>query len=98
MERVTGYRVKIVEEAGEKIMDILHTSNPWKGSECGREKCWLCATKEMTGKNKKQDCMKRSLVYETWCETCVREEKEKLEKDESITEEERKEKMKKGIL
>ena len=27
LERTTGYRVKVVEEAGEKIQDILHSSN-----------------------------------------------------------------------
>ena len=70
LEKTTGYRMKIVEEGGEKIMDILHTSNPWKGEDCGRDKCLLCMSKEMTGKGKKQDCTKRSLVYETWCQTC----------------------------
>ena len=34
MEKTTGYKIKVVEESGEKIMDILHTSNPWRGEDC----------------------------------------------------------------
>ena len=45
MEKITGYKIKIVEEAGEKVRDILHSSNPWRGDDCGREGCWLCRTK-----------------------------------------------------
>ena len=95
MEKITGYRLKIVEEAGEKIVDILHSSNPWKGEDCGRQGCLLCKTKEMTGKGKKQDCMKRSLVYETWCETCYRAEIDKIDEEEG--DEEEKERKKKRI-
>ena len=39
MEKSSGYKIKIVEEAGEKVLDILHSSNPWKGEDCGRERC-----------------------------------------------------------
>ena len=28
MERSKGFRIKVVEEAGEKILDILHSANP----------------------------------------------------------------------
>ena len=45
----------------------------------------------MTGKGRKQDCTKRSLVYETWCETCKRTELEKIDMEE-IEEEEKKRK------
>ena len=31
MEKSSGYKIKIVEESGEKVFDILHSSNPWKG-------------------------------------------------------------------
>ena len=78
MEKLTGYRLKVVEQPGEKLLDLLQTSNPWRGQDCGRQGCWLCKTKVMTNQNLKQDCFKRSLLYETWCETCYREEKEKI--------------------
>ena len=47
VEKLTGYKIKIIEEAGEKVMDILHSSNPWRGKDCGGTNCWLCMTKEM---------------------------------------------------
>ena len=73
MEKLTGYRLKIVEQTGDKLLDLLQFSNPWRGKDCGRTDCWLCQTKAMTEKNLKQDCTRRSLMYETWCETCYRE-------------------------
>ena len=94
MEKMSGYKLKIVEEGGEKIKDILHGSNPWKGEDCGREGCWLCRTKQMTDKNKKQDCTKRSCVYETWCETCLRKEIEEIDEEE-IDDKEKEEKKRK---
>ena len=65
LEPLSGFRIKIVEEVGEKVRDILHSSNPWRGEDCRREGCWLCETKQMMEKFKKQDCTKRNLVYET---------------------------------
>ena len=88
MEKATGYRLKVVEEGGEKVVDILHSSNPWRGEDCGRERCLLCATKQMTGQGLGQDCTKRSLVYETWCNTCKVEEEEAIDL-EDIEEEEK---------
>ena len=59
---MTGYRMKVVEQAGRKISELLHSSNPWRGQDCGREDCWPCKTKKITGKDKKKECSKRSLV------------------------------------
>ena len=67
---LTGYKLKVVERAGTKLEDILTKSNPWQGIDCGRKLCLLCETKEKTGKNKGQDCHKRSCVYEIWCLDC----------------------------
>jgi hypothetical protein len=36
MKQMTGYRMKIVEKVGVKLVDILHKSNPWAGEECRR--------------------------------------------------------------
>ena len=30
MEEMTGYRIKIVEKGGTKLVDILHKANPWE--------------------------------------------------------------------
>ena len=32
----TGYKIKIVERAGTKIIDLLHKTNPWQGEDCKR--------------------------------------------------------------
>ena len=42
----------------------------------------LCATKQQTGKGMKQDCMKRSLVYETWCMTCLEAEEKAIDSED----------------
>ena len=77
----TKYRIKFVEKVGEKLVDILCQSNPWKGNQCNREQCLLCDTKEETGKGKRQSCSTRNITYETWCGTCEDREKEKMEKE-----------------
>ena len=76
---LTGTRIKIVERAGVKLQDLLTTSNPWKGADCGRQNCILCLTKQITNKNLTQECTRRSLVYETKCLTCEQEETRKIE-------------------
>ena len=70
LQQMTGYRLKIVERAGQKLEDVLTKANPWQGQDCEREKCLLCATKQRTGKLLTQDCKRRNIVYETWCITC----------------------------
>ena len=32
---MTGYRLKIVERGGTKLVDMLHKANPWAGQDCG---------------------------------------------------------------
>ena len=36
MEKMTGYKLKIVEKGGTKLTDILHKVNPWAGQDCRR--------------------------------------------------------------
>jgi hypothetical protein len=91
MEKLYGHRLKIVEHPGLKLEDILTQSNPWKGQQCGRENCLLCETKRYTGKNKTQDCTKRSVVYQTYCITCEEREAVKIDDNENLTEKEKKE-------
>ena len=45
---LTGYRLKVVERAGLKLEDLLRQSDPWQGTDCLRESCLLCHTKEKT--------------------------------------------------
>ena len=45
MDKLTGYKLKVVERAGDSLDGLLHRSNPWSGADCAREKCILCETK-----------------------------------------------------
>ena len=87
---LTGYKIKVVERAGTKLVDLLTSSNPWGGTDCRREFCLLCETKEKTGRNKGQDCRKRSCVYEIWCKQC--EDEDEMRIDDQYSEEEKVEK------
>ena len=79
--KLTGYKLKVVEQVGDKILDKLHTANPWRGRPCGREDCWPCNIKAWTETDGKKDCTKRSLIYETWCQTCFEKDKEAVEEE-----------------
>ena len=46
-------------------------------------------TKTWTELDKKKDCTKKSLVYETWCQTCYEEEHGRIEQE--VEDEEEKE-------
>jgi hypothetical protein len=69
LEKLTGYRLKIVEKVGDPLERMIVKNNPWSGQDCDRDGCLLCTTKVKTGKNLDQRCSKRSAVYETWCES-----------------------------
>ena len=61
-------RIKLVERAGDKIIDLLHRSDPWDDRDCERHDCVLCAC--AGEKEKKGTCKKRNIVYETFCVDC----------------------------
>ena len=71
-------KVKIVERGREKIVDLLHKSNPWKDKDCERKECVLCSS--AGEKDKRGICKKRNIVYEIFCLECgVREDKDDKE-------------------
>ena len=71
-----GFRTKIVEGVGSKLKNLLPNSNPWKGTGCSREGCIPCAQPG----DRKQDCRKRNIVYESKCVLC-NPDVEKYQKD-----------------
>ena len=75
-EEMTNYRLKMVEKAGVKEVDMLTDNDPWSGQDCQRLTCWLCETKLLTGKLTRHECSKRNFVYETYCMSC--EEKDMM--------------------
>ena len=60
MEKMTGYRLKIDEKGGTKLIDLLHKANPWAGQDCSRDRCLLCTSKKREDKRNTQDCKKRN--------------------------------------
>ena len=90
----TGVRIKIAEKVGNKLVDMLHQADPWQGTDCQREHCLICKTKVKTEKDKRKDCTRRSIVYETWCLRCEETEEEKI-REEEPDEKLQKEKMRK---
>ena len=74
MENISCLRIKVVERAGEKLVDALHKSNPWEETNCHRDDCLFCNgnNENMIGK-----CKQRGVVYETLCMLCERERKRK---------------------
>ena len=79
MESMSGFRMKIVERGGSKLVDMLHKANPWAGEDCQRDRCLLCSTKKDEGKENSQDCKRRNCVYETTCLTCTRRQDLEIE-------------------
>ena len=50
LEEITGDKVKIFEQGGQKLGNVLKGSDPWKGLDCKRKNCFLCMTKSRTEK------------------------------------------------
>ena len=50
LSQLSGYRVKMVERAGSKLEHLLTKSDPFGGTDCGREKCYPCMTKNISMK------------------------------------------------
>ena len=66
----TQISLKIVKRSGHKIVDSLHRSNPWENSMCERTGCFNCSISQKDQKSKFKSCKRRSIIYQTWCETC----------------------------
>ena len=80
----TGINLKVEERAGDKIQDLLHKNNPWEDQDCERKSCHLCISSTKSDESVLKSCTKRSIIYETWCETCLSSEKKKLRKSYDI--------------
>ena len=63
---IVVYKTKIMEGVGSKLKDLLPNNNPWKGEHCGRPSCIPCSHPGEV----KQDCRKRSIIYENTCQIC----------------------------
>ena len=69
----TGFRVRVVENAGTALKRVFSSTNPWGSRECGRPDCVICSQ----GDERIQDCRRRNILYENRCTAChVGSEKE----------------------
>ena len=75
LSAVTKERVRVVERGGKAMLQLLHTNDPFAGAPCGRDTCIPCNNSE---KEKKENCNKRGILYETFCTSC--HEKAKIQK------------------
>ena len=74
----TGYRIRIVENAGSALKMILPSTNPWGNIDCQRKDCLICSQ----GDEEVQDCRRRNILYENRCTVCqVGKEGDTFQKD-----------------
>ena len=74
LDKLGKFKIKIVERAGNKLVDVLHKSNAWSELDCERNDCIICSIKD----SKKGSCRRRNVLYETFCITCEKERKENI--------------------
>ena len=78
----TNLNLKVVERGGHKLQDMLCKSNPWDSTACDRVDCFTCNSSIKCEKQNFKSCYKRSIVYETWCYTCLKHHGNMSEHDE----------------
>ena len=71
MKPWTGIDLKVIERVGEKLEDSIHKSNPWENVDCERKDCFTCQSSADSEEMLYKSCKKRSIVYQTWCQTCL---------------------------
>ena len=69
IEKMMGFRIKVVERSGTQIKDLFSLTNVWGGIPCDRKECITCTQ----GIEEIPDCTRRSVVYESICRKCVPE-------------------------
>ena len=67
---MVGFIMRVTERGGITLGSMLSNKNLWTGTECGRPECRPC---RQTGE-KREDCIRRNILYESQCEKCVSDE------------------------
>ena len=75
LARASGYRIRMVELSGTPLQRLLPNTDPWAGQPCGRDGCYTC---KQDGE-RKQNCKKRNILYESSCTLCNPEDDAKKE-------------------
>ena len=63
LSKLTGFTVKIVENNGKSVKQLLYDPNPWAAKRCSRVDCYPCQA------GCEQCCYSRNIVYSHSC-TC----------------------------
>ena len=74
---ITGFRVRVAERGGTKLINLLHPTNPWEETVCSRDNCYPCSTGD------EADCFEQNILYFSSCNICEREGKEQVYVGES---------------
>ena len=77
---VHGRRVKMVEQGGSQLKQLLSNTDPWSGEKCPRADCPTCNQSGDSCSEKKDNCFRRNILYEASCGLC--EDKRKEEEGE----------------
>ena len=67
LSAITKEKVRVTERGGKSMLQLLHTNDPFAGAPCGRPTCIPCTNSD---KEKKENCNKRGIIYETFCGPC----------------------------
>ena len=63
---LVGFKMRVTERGGTKLASLLSNKNLWSGMECTRVECRPFV---QTG-DKREDCVRRNILYESECERC----------------------------
>ena len=59
--RKSEFKIKVIEQTGTKLKDILHKKDPFKQDRCDRENCFVCTT------GGKGNCSRENASYRISC-------------------------------
>ena len=62
-------RVRVVERGGAKLMDLMGRKDPWSPTNCCREDCMTCKSKDKK-EGSPMTCQKESVCYMLSCDRC----------------------------
>ena len=57
----SGFKIKVVEQSGTKLKDMLHKRDPFKTQNCGQGECLVCGT------GGRGNCRKENITYTISC-------------------------------
>ena len=61
-------KIKVVEQAGTQIKNLIQTSEPFKTNKCGDKECFPCNSNQ--NNNKPTNCRKDGIIYHITCNKC----------------------------